>query len=218
MIQTTNEELRDGVVAELDADPRIDDEHIGVSAEEGVVTLTGTVSSFAQKWSAEEAVKRVRGVRAVVEELKVDLPATHRRDDADIARAISGALYWDTLLPTTIQCVVQNAYVSLTGEVDWNYQREEAEETARRVSGVRGISNMIVIRKNVAEDDIRREIQRIFHRDAQIDANNVHIEVTGGTVRLSGTVHSWFERNEAGRAAWSIKGVSAVENAIAIAP
>lgn len=218
MIQTTNEELRDGVVAELDADPRIDDEHIGVSAEEGVVTLTGTVSSFAQKWSAEEAVKRVRGVRAVVEELKVDLPATHRRDDADIARAISGALYWDTLLPTTIQCVVQNAYVSLTGEVDWNYQREEAEETARRVSGVRGISNMIVIRKNVAEDDIRREIQRIFHGDAQIDANNVHIEVTGGTVRLSGTVHSWFERNEAGRAAWSIKGVSAVENAIAIAP
>lgn len=218
MIRTTNEELRDSVLAQLDADPRIDAQHIGVSADDGVVMLTGTVSSFAQKWSAEEAAKRVKGVRAVVEELRVDLPATHRRDDADIARAISGALYWDTLLPTSIQVVVQNAYVSLSGEVDWNYQREEAEETARRVSGVRGISNTIVIRKNVAHDDIRREIQRIFHRDAQIDANSVHIEVTGSTVRLSGTVRSWFERNEAGRAAWSIKGVSAVENTIEIAP
>jgi osmotically-inducible protein OsmY len=218
MIQTTNEELRDSVLAELDADPRIDSQHIGVAAEDGVVTLTGTVTSVAQKWSAEEAAKRVKGVRAVAEELKVDLPETHHRDDADIARDIAGALYWDTLLPATIQCVVQNAYVSLTGQVDWNYQREEAEETARRVAGVRGISNTIVIRKNIAEEDIRRQIQRLFHRDAQIDANSVHIEVTGGTVKLTGTVHSRFERDEAGRAAWAIKGVSAVENQIAIAP
>lgn len=216
MIQTANEELRDRVEAEFDVDPRIQAEHIGVNAEDGVVTLTGTVNSFARKWAAEEAAKRVKGVRAVVEELKVDLPATHRRDDADIAHAVSSVLYWDTLLPSTIQCVVQNGYVSLTGDVDWNYQREEAEETVRRIAGVRGISNLLAIRKKIAETDIRAQMQRIFHRDAQLDANNVRIEVTGGTVALSGTVHSWYERNEAARAAWSVKGVSAVDNRIAV--
>lgn len=216
MIKSFNETLRDDVIAELDSDPRVDAERIGVIAEEGLVTLNGTVPALAQKWAAEEAVKRVKGVRAVVEDLKVDLPAMHVRDDGDVARAASGALYWDTLLPASIQIVVKDGYVALSGEVEWNYQREEAEEVVRRIAGVRGISNLIEIAQPIAAKNIRSEIEDVFKRDAHVDANAISVTVDGSKVTLTGKVHSWYERNEASRAAWSIKGVTAVDNEIAI--
>lgn len=216
MIKTASETLRDDVIAELEADPRVDADHVGVIAEDGLVTLTGTVPALAQKWAAEEAVKRVKGVRAVVEEIAVDLPAMHVRDDADIARAASGALYWDTLLPASIQIVVNDGYVALSGEVEWNYQREEAEEVVRRIAGVRGMSNLIAIREAVSAKNIRSEIEDVFKRDAHVDADAISVTVNGSKVALTGKVHSWYERNEASRAAWSIKGVTAVDNQIAI--
>lgn len=209
--------LRDDVIAELDTDPRVDAHGIGVIAEDGLIRLTGSVPSLAQKWAAEEAAKRVKGVRALVEDLAVDLPAMHARDDADIARAASAALYWDTLLPGSIQIVVRDGFVALSGEVQWNYQREEAEEVVRRIAGVRGISNLIAIRQAVTENDIRAEIDDVFKRDAHVDAKGISVTVNGSKVTLTGKVHSWYERNEASRAAWSIKGVTAVDNELAIA-
>ena len=217
MIKTTNENLRDDVLAELDSEPRVKSSKIGVIAEDGVVTLTGSVASLAEKWAAEDAAKRVKGVRAIVEELDIDLPSTHQRDDDDIARAVANIIYWDTLLPSTIQATVRDGFVTLSGEVEWQYQRQEAEDTIRRVAGVRGISNLISLRSALTEKDVRTEIRRILHRDAQVDSENVNVSVEGSKVYLSGTVRSWFERNEASRAAWSIKGVTAVQNDIAIA-
>lgn len=216
MIKTGAETLREDVIAELAADPRVHAERVGVIAEDGLVTLTGSVPAFAQKWAVEEAVKRVKGVRAVVEDLKVDLPATHVRDDADIARAVSAALYWDTLLPASIQIVVNDGYVALSGEVEWNYQREEAEEVVRRIAGIRGISNLIHIRQAVSAKNIRTEIDELFKRDSHVDADAISITVDGSKVTLTGKVHSWYERNEASRAAWSIRGVTAVDNQIGV--
>jgi osmotically-inducible protein OsmY len=216
MLKIGSEELRDDVIAELDADPKVDAARVGVAVEDGVVTLTGTVPNFAHKWAAEEAAKRVKGVVAVVHQIEVDLSATHQRNDTDIAHAVADGFYWDTSIPDTVQADVQRGYVTLSGEVDWNYQREEAEAIARRIAGVCGISNFITLKKAVPEQDIRGEIQRRFHRDAQIDANNTRIAAEGGKVRLTGTVHSWFERNEASRAAWSVKGVTAVDNRLAV--
>ena len=210
------ETLRDEILAELDTDPRVDAKRIGVIAEDGLVTLAGTVPALAQKWAAEEAVKRVRGVRAVVDDLQVDLPVMHVRDDVDIARAASAVLYWDTLLPASIKIVVKDGFVALSGEVQWNYQREEAEDVVRRIAGVRGISNLIEIRQAVVAANIGKEIDALFKRDAHIDAQAINVVVDGSKVVLTGKVHSWYERNEASRAAWSIKGVTAVNNEVAI--
>jgi osmotically-inducible protein OsmY len=216
MVRTPNEELRDDVIAELDSDPRVDSSHVAISGDDGVVTLTGSVSSLAQKWAAEDSARRVKGVRTVVEQLQVDLPSMHQRGDADLARAITNIFYWDPRLHATVQAVVSDGFVTLTGEVEWRYQREEAEHAVRRLTGVRGISNAIALRKAPAEKDVHHELQRILHRDAQLDADNIEIEVDESKVTLSGTVRGWFERAEASRAAWSIKGVTAVENDIIV--
>lgn len=216
MSKTASETLRDDVVAELEADPRLDAQRIGVTAEDGLVTLAGSVPALAQRWAAEEAAKRVKGVRAIVDDIAVDLPAMHVRGDEDIARAVSGSLYWDTLLPPSIQAVVKDGFVALSGEVEWNYQREEAEEVTRRIAGVRGISNLLQIRRPVSPKDIKSEIEDVFKRDAQIDADAISVTVDGSKITLTGKVHSWYERNEASRAAWSIKGVTSVDNQIAI--
>ncbi len=216
MIRVEAQELRDDVLAELDSDPMVDDRHIGVAVEGGAVTLTGTVPTFAQKYAADKAVKRVKGVTAVAQELKIDLPATHQRNDSDIAQAIANALYWDATVPASVKATVQDGYATLTGQVDWNFERVQAESAVRRIKGVRAISNLITLRTFVPQQDIRNEIQRTFHRDAQLDANNIQVIVDGGTVTLKGTVHSWFERGEASRAAWAVKGVTAVNNQISI--
>lgn len=217
MLKITNELLRDDILAELDADPRVDATRIGVAVEDGVVTLTGTVPYFPHKWSAEQAAKRVNGVVAVVQELTVDLPAMHMRNDGDIAHAIADALTWNISVPDTVQATVHNGYVTLSGVVDWNYEREEAESVTRRIAGVRGINNTIGLRPSVPPKDIRNKIRSIFQRDAQIDANHVIVETAGGEVTLTGTVHSLFERDEAARAAWLVKGVTEVENQLSLA-
>jgi osmotically-inducible protein OsmY len=216
MLQIDGEALRDDILEELDTDPKVDSSRIGVMVDDNVVTLTGTVPNLTQKWAAEEAAKRVKGVVAVAQQIEVELPAMHKRNDRDIAHAFAEALYWDTSVPASVQATVQDGFVTLTGECDWNYQRDDAEAEARRIAGVRGITNLISLRESVPAKDIRGGIQRLFHRDAQIDANTIQIETDGGKVILKGSVHSLFERSEASRAAWSVKGVTEVENRLTI--
>ena len=217
MMRSVTQALRDDILQELDADPRLNAARIGVTAEDGVVTLSGPVSTLAEKWAAEEAAKRVKGVRAVVERLDVDPPAMHRRDDGDIARAIANLFSWSPVVPRSVQASVQDGRVTLTGEVEWNYQRDEAEfAVVRNVAGVTGLSNHITLRVQPAEKDIRKELHRALHRSAQMDADCIDIEVDRGEVTLTGIVRSRFERDEAARAAWSIRGVHTVRNDILV--
>ncbi len=216
MSQVHNENLRDDVLAELDLDPQLDAHRVGVTVEDGIVTLAGTVSSFAEKWAAEEAAKRVKGVKAVAERLEVDLPAMHVRDDTDIAREVTNALAWNVTLPTEIRTTVENGHVTLEGTVDWYYQRERAAETVRNLRGVRGVTNYLALRPRISPENVEATIKRAFHRQAQIDADKIDIRVIGGKVILSGNVHASFEGIGAVQAAWSIPGVTEVENKLAL--
>ena len=216
MSQVNNEKLRDDVLAELDLDPQIDAQHIAVTADDGVVTLAGNVSSFAEKWAAEEAAKRVKGVKAVAEQLEVDLPAMHVRDDTDIAHEVTTALAWNVTLPSDIRAIVEDGHVTLEGTVDWYYQRERAAETVRNLRGVRGVTNYISLRPRISPENVEATIKRAFHRQAQLDANTIDVRVVGGKVILSGNVHGWLERSEAVQAAWSVPGVTEVENKLAL--
>lgn len=216
MLSTVNERLRDDVLAELDQDPKVNAARVGIAVEDGVVTLSGTVATLAEKWAVEDAVKRVKGVHAIAEEIAVDLPSTHRRSDTDLARAVTDAIAWDSLLPRDIQATVQDGRVTLRGEADWHYQRAEAESIVRRIVGVRSVTNLVSLRPSVSGTDIRRQIQRAFARCAQFDANRIVIRAEGGKVTLTGTVSSWHEYNEASRAAWAVPGVTFVDNRITI--
>jgi osmotically-inducible protein OsmY len=216
MLTPDNQTLRDIVLAELDFDPRVNAERIGIAVRDGIVTVTGTVSSLTEKWAAEKAIRRVKGVLGIAEELQVDLPAVHRRDDADIARAAAAALHWDAWLPRTVAVTVQDGCVTLSGEVDWEYQRNEAEHAIRRILGVRGIYNEIRLQPRIPTVQIAREISRAFQRNAQLDADTIHVTDDRGTVRLTGRVRNWTEWAAATRAAWSAPGVAAVDNELSV--
>jgi osmotically-inducible protein OsmY len=211
-----DQDLRDEVLDQLDLDPSVTSEHIAVTAEGGVVTLTGTVPNFFEKWAAESAAKRVKGVKAVVEGLEVDLASEHKRGDADIARAVVDALSWDVTLPGTIQATVRDGHVTLEGTVPWYYQRYNAETAVRRIKGVRSLLDQIVIKPPIGATDVLAKIESMFERDALLDAAGVDVEADGSKILLTGNVRNWFERAEAGRAAWSVPGVSAVDNRLLV--
>ena len=216
MLTLDNGTLRDAVLAELDFDPRVNDERIGVSVEDGIVTLTGAVASLTEKWAAEDAVRRVKGVLGIAEDLTVDLPAMHQRDDTDVARAAAEALHWDAWLPRTLAATVRDGRVTLSGEVDWDYQRGEAENTVRRIRGVRGIENEIRLRQRIPTGEIARSITRALARNAQIQPNAIEVTANRGTVLLRGRVRNWNEWAAATRAAWSVPGVAAVDNELSV--
>jgi osmotically-inducible protein OsmY len=206
-------DVKRDVEAELNSDPSVDATDIAVAVTEGVVTVTGFVRSYRKRNAAEAAAKRIAGVVAVVNDIEVRWPLLHQRPDPDIARDAVEAIRRD--LPEAaddIKVVVHDGWVTLEGEVDWNYQREEAKWAAYRVRGVLGVSNLIQLKAAVAVADVENAILEIFARNALLDADRITIEVDGGHVRLSGPVESWAEREEAERAVWTVPGVTSVEN------
>jgi osmotically-inducible protein OsmY len=206
-------DLHKDLVEELAFDPSVNERHIAVNVDAGVVTLTGTVSSYAQKLAAEKAVKRVRGVRGIVEELTIDLPAFHQRNDADLTASAIQALRWNANIPVNALFVkVENSWITLTGTVDWQYQREAARISVASIAGVRGVINDVVLRKFVSPGDVKAKIKDSFRRNAEIDATRIVVEASEGVVTLRGPVHSWTEREDAQIAAYSIAGVSDVKN------
>ncbi|CAN5691050.1 BON domain-containing protein [soil metagenome] len=211
------EELRQDVVDELAWDRSLDAPGIGVAVHDGAVTLTGHVRSYAEKRAAEKAAKRVHGVIAVANELEVRLPSSLQKDDTDVATAAASALRWSAPVPSTVTASVERGWVTLDGEVEWAYQRRSAENAVRDLSGVRGLSNLIVVKARAVPKDVRDQIHKAFHRSAQIDADHVSVAVSGGKVTLSGTVRSWSERTEAEHAARTAAGVTEVENKLHVA-
>jgi len=208
--------LRDSVIRELDWDPEVDDSAIGVAAKEGVVTLTGFIDSYAGKLAAERVAKRVRGVRAVANDITVRLKVDVT--DADIAAAAALALTLGPGIPTSVQVVVHNAHVTLTGHVEWLHQKEQAEAAVRHVSGVRGVLNHIDVSPKTGQRDVRRRIMQSLHRNADLDARHIEVAVTGDVVTLTGTVASWSQRDAAERGAGSAPGIRRVHNQILVVP
>ncbi|WP_367253280.1 BON domain-containing protein [Pseudomonas sp. stari2] len=210
--------LRNTILDELDFQPDIDAAHIGVSVDNGVVTLSGFVKTYVQKVNAERAVKAVRGVRGVAEEIEVRPDKDAGTADDTIAKRALSIIAWRSDTPEgDIKVVVQKGWVTLEGQVDWQYQREVAESAVRKLSGVVGINNHLLLRTKVKVVDIQQSIEDALKRNAEIDAKGIHIKVEGGVVKLEGKVHFWHERQIAERAAWSVPGVSKVDDQLLIA-
>lgn len=206
-------QLRQDVVDELEYEPSIDAAHVGVAVEKGVVTLTGHVARYAEKQAAIAAVRRIKGVRAIADEIEVRYIDKKTSDDEIAKRAID-ILDWDAMVPSgSIQVVVRDGWVTLTGSVDWYYQKKQAEEDIRKLSGVRGVTNTVEIKPSVQAEDVKQKIEEALKRHTEIEANAIRVNVhERSKVVLEGKVGSWEERHAVENTAWSAPGVTSVEN------
>ena len=212
-----NDTLKTNVHNKLAFEPGLNSNNINISIEHGIVTLSGTVRTFFEKKLAERAVQNVRGIKGVVEELKVDFGASPQRSDKEIAEAAVRTLEWDVVIPKDkIQFTVENGEIRLTGEVTQQYQKEKAYHDVRSLYGVKNIFNYIEIKSSVSSQEISKEIMREFQRNAVLDAKNVQVQTEGSRVILKGKVRSWAEFSEAKKAAWSVPGVTEVKEELSI--
>jgi len=215
----TDAQLRQDVLDELKWDPTVREAEIGVAVKGGVVTLSGYVEHYGQKYAAERAVERVSGLRALADSLKVKLPSSLQRSDTDIAHAAVRALDWDIEVPDkAVTAKVDDGWVTLHGTVEWQYQKTSAERAVRYLTGVKGVINQIAIQPTASPTQVSQRIKDALKRSAEYDAAHLSVQAADGKVTLSGKVRSWAEREDAERAAWAAPGVSEVVDQILVSP
>ena len=213
----TDAQLKQDIIAELNWEPSIKASQIGVEVKNGTVTLAGHVDSYSEKWQAERAAQRVAGVRGLAVEIDVKLPGMSVRTDGDIAESAAKALEWTTYLPANaIKIKAENGWISLSGEVEWDYQRESAKDAVRHLLGVVGVSDSMSVRPRVSMGDVKSEIEAALKRRATNSAQGISVAVNGSDVTLSGSAQSWSERQLAANSAWATAGVGKVIDNITI--
>jgi osmotically-inducible protein OsmY len=218
LIRTDTDIQRD-VLEELKWDNSIDDDDVAIAVKDGIVTLAGYTRSYLDKWRAERIVSRVRGVKAVVNNIEVRLPTSSERPDPDIARAAVDALRWNISVPKDrVKVKVEKGWVTLEGDVDWYFQREAAERAVRYLVGVKGVTNLITVKSRPTPSDIKRKIKEALERGAEFDADRISVDVDGNTAILRGTVRSYAESRDAERAARNAPGITEVKNKLVVDP
>jgi osmotically-inducible protein OsmY len=216
-IISKDSELKKVVLDELSWEPSVDAAHIGVTAKDGVITLTGHVDNYSNKAGAEKAGSRVKGVKAVVEEIELKLPYDVKRSDEDIAAAAIDRLGWNSTIPNgAIQVKVEKGWVTLSGTVDWHFEKEAAEQDIRALSGVIGVSNQVLVKPTVSASSVKDDIEQALRRSWYYDPDAIQVNAVGGKIKLTGSVTTWNARRLAGMTAWSAPGATSVDNAITV--